>query len=702
MKKLLIVSSFCVSLLADSLPLTLSDGASYQTNAGISPGAIVTLKGPNLSSVTMTAPDPTHPPLSLGGLTVTINDAPCQIYYISPTQVNAVVPLTATPGYAFVVLQSPARTAQTSTYINVPSETALFTANGTGSGDGAILNAHTYQEGPASVTSGGSPTYLALFGTSLDKTTTPTVWIGGIASPLVQYFGDQGQYPGMQQINVQVPPQLQGAGRVEVVVEQKGLRSNAVEQVLLPNQAVFPDDQPNTIRSREAAAVAWVPGTSLALVADENDDVVRVVDLSQKAVTHVIALPSGAEPAAIGVYQDGKQAVVAERGRGAIAYLDLTAYNVAQEYQVGIGPSAIAVALDQAVILNSDSDTVSFFQFKTPFLGPSVTANVPVGRLPRGVAVDSQNAYVTCESAGSVVAVSLANHTVTTTYDLGVDVRPASIRVLPDLGYSVIAEPSAGPGGKLIFLNMGNKQFTSVQANPANTGGASSMAQVGDQLYLANQSDGSVTTTPVNILASSQLSPASIKLTPTNFSAGLGTRSLDIDTKDNLLLMLNEGTGTVALQNLAANAAAGSIDVVRSSTNDTVDDHSDRLAASNMPTITSVSPTGMVGGEVGLSTTITITGKNLTNAEQILLIDPASVPGLAFGKGNVNRGNFGVSDPAFTISNIQANAAGTQVTAQLALASNTQVRSRVIRVVTPNGETSLTSAPTFSIVLQSN
>ena len=40
---------------------------------------------------------------------------------------------------------------------------------------------------------------------------------------------------------------------------------------------------------------------------------------------------------------------------------------------------------------------------------------------------------------------------------------------------------------------------------------------------------------------------------------------------------------------------------------------------------------------------------------------------------------------------------GTVVTAQLQIAQNTQPRTRVVRVLTPNGETSLTNAPTFAV-----
>src|SRR5262249_34205165 len=160
-------------------------------------------------------------------------------------------------------------------------------------------NAITANTGAFSATTNGNTTFLALFVTGLDTKTQPAVTIGGMPVT-VQDFGDPGTYPGMQQINVQLPASLAGAGRVELVVEQNGRRSNSVDVVMLPAQSVFPDDQPNTVRSREVASVAWVPGTNLALVADENDDVVRVVDLGQRRVTRVIALPDGAQPSGIG------------------------------------------------------------------------------------------------------------------------------------------------------------------------------------------------------------------------------------------------------------------------------------------------------------------------------------------------------------------------------------------------------------------
>jgi uncharacterized protein (TIGR03437 family) len=697
MKNILALGSFCV-VFAHAHTITLMSAASYQQNAAISPGAIIAIKGTGMANVTMSAPDPTHPPTTLGNVTLTINGVPCGLYYVSPTQINAVLDASVTDPNALVVVQSDAGTFTTSTTITSPSSAGLFSLTGTGSGDGAILNAANYLNTGFSTTSGGAPTTLALFLTSLNPSVTPTVWLGGISAPVV-YAGPQGTYPGMQQINIQIPPALQGAGRVELVVEQNGLRSNAVEAVILPQQPVFSGDQPNQTRSRELAAVAWVPGTNLALLADENDDVVRVLDMSQGKITHVIALPDGAEPQSIGVHGSGAWAVVAQRGRGSIALLDLTAFNVAGEFPTGLGACAVAIAGDEAVIANADDDTVSFFTFRAQFGQPAlqVTATVPVGRLPHAIGVDAKHAYVSNESAGSISVLDLVSQVVVNTFNLGVNVRPGAIQVLDDVGFAMIAEPSAGPGGKLIFLNIATGQFTSVQANPDQTGGASSIVAVGDRLYMANQTGGTITTTPVAVPPGSQLSPASVQMSPVNFKVDLGTRSLSLDPAANWLLSANEGTGTIVATDLTSNKVISRFDALRTSPADNVDDHSDRLAAPNMPTIASITPASGSATGISNSLSVTVTGTNLTGAEGVLFIDPATISGITRGNGNVNRGNEGVTDPAIVVSNIQVNATGTAVTAQLQIAANTQPRTRVVRVLTPNGETSLTNAPTFAV-----
>src|SRR5207247_10625770 len=109
-------------------------------------------------------------------------------------------------------------------------------------------------------------------------------------------------------------------------------------------------DEDNKTRSREIASVAWVPGTSLVLVADQNDDVVRVIDIKAKQVTHVIALASGANPVGIAVTSNGATAVVAESGIGKIAVINLTTFMVT-EVATGPGPVRVGIGGTPAVPL---------------------------------------------------------------------------------------------------------------------------------------------------------------------------------------------------------------------------------------------------------------------------------------------------------------------------------------------------------------
>ena len=594
---------------ADGLQLRVTNAASYQENSGISPGAIITVfaqPGAILSPETLSAPDPAHLPKSLGGVTLLINGVESGIYFVSPTQVSARVDESVRGGLAFVTLQTPISSGLTKVMIEPTSSTGIFTLSGSGSNDGAVLNAVTFAGGSFSAASGGSPMYLALFVNGLDLSAMPTVWIGGTSVP-VSFFGAHPLYEGLQQINVQLTPQLAGLGRIEVVVEQSGHRSNAVEVTLLPQQRVFADDEDNQVRSRELASVAWVPGTSTALVVDENDDVVRVLDIHQGSATRVIALPDGAQPVAVGVWGNGTLALVALRGRNSIAVVDLTSNSVDVEIPVGRAPSAIAVAGDTAVIVNADSDSVSFFNFQLR----QVFATSDTGRLPRGVAVDSLHVYVTNQSDGSITVLDLASGSAVNTFHLGVNVRPGAINVLDDTT-AVVSEPSAGPGGKLLFVNLlTGKVMGTADANPERTGGASSIAVLGNRIYLANQSGGSVTmaSATVNTLGATISDPRNVRV-------DLGPRALAVDPVDNLLLVANQGSGTIALVDLSSNTLVGRIDAVRS-LNEVSDDRSDHDSALNLPIIDTISPSSAQAGAVF---TLDINGKNLSGATDVLFL----------------------------------------------------------------------------------
>jgi hypothetical protein len=119
----------------------------------------------------------------------------------------------------------------------------------------------------------------------------------------------------------------------------------------------------------------------------------------------------------------------------------------------------------------------------------------------------------------------------------------------------------------------------------------------------------------------------------------------------------------------------------------------DRDRAANLPTLTSVSP---VSGKIDTTLTLTIQGTNLTGATAVTFIKPGDIHGQGKGKG---RGEGNNTDDKITTSGIVVNAAGTQLTVSVRITSSADPGARIVRVETPNGETSLvqSTANTFTV-----
>jgi uncharacterized protein (TIGR03437 family) len=78
----------------------------------------------------------------------------------------------------------------------------------------------------------GDTVYLELFGTGLRHASSlaaVTVQVGNQSLPAL-FVGAQGQYPGLDQVNVQLPGNLGGSGVVPIVVKalDTGATSNVV------------------------------------------------------------------------------------------------------------------------------------------------------------------------------------------------------------------------------------------------------------------------------------------------------------------------------------------------------------------------------------------------------------------------------------------------------------------------------------------
>ncbi|MGH9718816.1 MAG: IPT/TIG domain-containing protein [Bryobacteraceae bacterium] len=683
-----------IGSLANAQILSVSNAASFVSNTTLTPGSIITIRGTNLTNVTAQAANPSGPPKTLGGVTITIGGAASNLWYVSPTQINAQIDPLVPVGQQTLLLTSPTGSFTKILTVEKAGAPGIFTLNGAGTRDGAIINAVTFQRGPFTVTTNGRPTFLAIYATGLDLSAQPVVRIDGVIVPL-QFWGLAPGFIGLQQINVELLPSMAGAGRVEVSITAGGKTSNVVEIVILPNpgQGEFPTRSENSGRGREIASLAYIPATSLVLLTDENDDVVRVIDVRRRAVVRTITLRDGAEPVAIAVNEAATLAVVAERERDRIAIIDLTTFQVLGEVVVGGGPSSVATIGNLAVVVNQDTDNVTVVNLLTR----QVTAAIAVGRSPRDVSIDpiAGRAYVTNQSDGTVSVVNLANGTVVDTFNLGANSRPSSILVVPLLGIALISEPSGHNEGKVVVMLLATGGIVgSLNVNPDKSGGSGDIVFNGTNVFFANQSGGSVTT--------ARLTGIGTNLSPTSIKVGLGARALAIDTLDNVLLVSNQGSGNVVLIDLNTNRVIARINAVRSENEEEDDDRdnrNDREKAANMPQISSISPKS---GRANSTFTITINGTGLRGVTEVMFVDPDSLPGKGKGGGNSgknNHGPFGQTDKGLKASIVQVNAAGTQLTASVTIASGTDKGDRIVRVDTPNGESTFAQSPanTFNV-----
>ena len=623
-----------------------------------SPGSMISIIGSNLAGFTAQAPDPANPFTVLNGVSVKIGSVPVGLLYVSSTQINGVIDASTPTGAATLTVVSPIFNASASVNIQRTAAPALFAATGAGSRDGAILNAVSFARGPFSVTSKGGPTYLALYLTSLDLSAAPTVTIGGLPAPVL-FYGAAPCCLGLAQVNVQMPAALAASGRINVIVSSGGRASNAVELVALPSpgQGPFAPAMENTPRNREIGAIVYVQALGITLVADEMDDVIRVIDMKQRAVTRTIALASGAQPFAIAANDSGSQAVVAERGRAKVAVLDLARGVVITEIPVGGGPSAVAIDGDQVLVANEDTDNVTVLSLVLK----QVLGTVDVGRSPRSVAIDDATSlgYVANQNSGTISVIDLGKRAVIDTLQLAANARPQTIRMIPPGGMLAVTEPDAGvvelidlPGKARYTARMAATDVVFQQTNAyfTNQVGAAAAAAV-------------LTITPGGI---SLGAPSAIALDP-------GLRSAAVDPLDNLLLVSSESSGTVSLIDLFSNRLMGSINAVRGESETVAhDDRSDRDHAGNTPVITSMVPAQAAAGS---TVQLAVNGNNVGGAFDAYFV-----------------GSGGVRDLAFAITAMDVDPSGSQVRLTVQIAQGAAKGDHMLRVLTPNGENSLSVA----------
>lgn len=227
--------------------------ASYRGQT-IAPEAIIAAFGSNLATTTVSAT--TVPlPTTLAGTSVKVRDAfgterLAPLFFVSPTQVNYLVPAGTTSGAASIVIAgSNGQASQTAVQIASVAP-GLFTADASGRGLAAAYVLRIKADGsqssepvaqfdssqnrfvarPIDLGAATDQVFLIMFGNGLryrSSLAAVSAQVGG-TGVTVSYAGAQGDFVGLDQVNLLLPKSLAGRGEVDVVLTVEGQAANTV------------------------------------------------------------------------------------------------------------------------------------------------------------------------------------------------------------------------------------------------------------------------------------------------------------------------------------------------------------------------------------------------------------------------------------------------------------------------------------------
>jgi len=201
---------------------TIVNAASL-TNAGIvAPGEMVSIFGLGVGPVVGISAGPGALPTTLGGTTVTFNGVPAAIAYASQYRVDAQVPFSLTPGASTTIQLTSNKVTTGQVPITVQNSVPGIYTNGIiGTGPAEVINQNGITNTKLTPAAKGSiiSVYTSGLGTVNPALATGAVpplnplspttgdvgaFIGGAAA-LVHFAGAAPGYPGLYQINIEVP-----------------------------------------------------------------------------------------------------------------------------------------------------------------------------------------------------------------------------------------------------------------------------------------------------------------------------------------------------------------------------------------------------------------------------------------------------------------------------------------------------------------
>jgi uncharacterized protein (TIGR03437 family) len=232
--------------------VSTASAASYRSE--VASEAIAAAFGTNLANNTVAAT--TLPlPTTLAGVSVKVKDSggverDAPLFFVSPGQINYLIPAGTLGGAATVTVVGNGLAIATGAVHVAAVAPGLFSANADGQGVAAAVALRIRSDGrqsfepvlrfdtvqnrfvaaPIDLGPEGDQVFLLLFGTGLrnrGSLTSVMAMLGGV-SAAVEYAGPQGDFAGLDQVNLRLPRQLAGRGEVNLTLMAEGKAANVV------------------------------------------------------------------------------------------------------------------------------------------------------------------------------------------------------------------------------------------------------------------------------------------------------------------------------------------------------------------------------------------------------------------------------------------------------------------------------------------
>ncbi len=315
--------------------------ASFEANA-LAPGAIVAAFGAALAT-RIESSNSVPLPTALAGTSVRVRDSAgveraAGLFFVSPNQINFVIPEAAATGAATLTVQSGAGTTSTGTLDIKAVAPAIFTANADGTGAPAAVILRVKANGaqsfetvaqldavsgrlrprPLDLSPAGDRVFLLLFFTGTLRAADPNndgnrqesvrLLLGGVAAT-PDFAGAQGDLAGLDQMNIELPRTLIGNGRVSLSITSTGagggLTSNLVEiEIASPAGTAPPVINGFSAATALAGQTVTIQGNGFAGTAANN--VVRIGGVEAQVTSAApgqltVIVPTGVESGIVSV-----------------------------------------------------------------------------------------------------------------------------------------------------------------------------------------------------------------------------------------------------------------------------------------------------------------------------------------------------------------------------------------------------------------